>query len=166
MKKNFFKVKIQLEMQLSFEFNELGELVSAGIINDNHAVKTSVVSFEHVMQNVAEKLSGESGRKEDNKDDKRFLRVRVKETYSYIDTRDIKWIEGDGYCCTIYMLDNKKIAVGKTLSDLLSSLPQDEFVRIHKSHVVNLRYVSKRAGNKLYLDDVVLNIGKSFKNKL
>lgn len=61
----------------------------------------------------------------------------------FISVDDITCLEGEGnytYLCT---RDRKKYIVSKTLKEFEKSLDGSIFVRIHKSHMVNLAYVQQ-----------------------
>lgn len=55
---------------------------------------------------------------------------------------DIKWIEGLGDYIKL-VTDNSSILVLSTMKAFIEKLPQDKFLRIHKSYIVNLDRVEK-----------------------
>ncbi|MDP3462252.1 MAG: LytTR family DNA-binding domain-containing protein [Bacteroidales bacterium] len=69
---------------------------------------------------------------------------------------EIVRLEGDGCYTTVVMKDQKKTVVSRTLKDFEDSLPGEKFFRIHKSHLINLRYVkdySNLSGNFVTMAD-------------
>lgn len=52
-------------------------------------------------------------------------------------------IEGDNNYSTFYLNNGSKILVSKTLKEYEERLEQQHFFRIHKSHIINLNYLSK-----------------------
>ena len=52
-------------------------------------------------------------------------------------------IEGDNNYSTFYLNDGSKILVSKTLKEYEEKLDKQHFFRIHKSHIINLNYLSK-----------------------
>jgi two-component system LytT family response regulator len=60
--------------------------------------------------------------------------------------------EADSNYTMIHLVKNRKFLASKTLSDIEAMLPQDKFIRIHKSHLVNLQHIEKISSN----DEVVL----------
>ncbi len=52
-------------------------------------------------------------------------------------------IEGDNNYSTFYLNNGTKILVSKTLKEYEEKLEQEYFFRIHKSHIINLNYLSK-----------------------
>jgi DNA-binding LytR/AlgR family response regulator len=56
---------------------------------------------------------------------------------------EIKWIEGLGDYIKLVTIDNSNILVLSTMKAFIEKLPQDKFLRIHKSYIVNLDKVEK-----------------------
>lgn len=60
--------------------------------------------------------------------------------------------------------DDKFILTPKTLSSLQNQLADDQFIRIHKSFIVNKKWVHYVEGNRVFLKNgMEIPIGKSFK---
>ena len=78
--------------------------------------------------------------------------------YRLVDLNDIIHIEADSNYSVFHLSNLEKIAVSKVLKDYEEILPEDTFVRIHKSSIVNLFYVREYI-NKNGLQ-VVLNNGE------
>lgn len=69
---------------------------------------------------------------------------------------DITHLEADGCYTTIFVKDGKKIVVSRTLKDFEDILSSVNFFRIHKSHLINLKYVkdySNLSGNLVTMAD-------------
>jgi DNA-binding LytR/AlgR family response regulator len=99
--------------------------------------------------------------------DKESNYIIIKEGYDKykIDIRDILYLEA--------MKDYTKIVAGTgnhlvlcTLAGLHEQLPDEKFVRIHRSYVVNRDKLRATKGNKLFIDTHELPIGKLYKNAL
>jgi two-component system, LytTR family, response regulator len=54
---------------------------------------------------------------------------------------DIMCLEGEGNYTFLYTRDRKKYLVARTLKNFEGTLSAEQFVRIHKSYMVNLAYV-------------------------
>ena len=52
------------------------------------------------------------------------------------------------------------------LSDLEEKLPQNQFMRVHKSFIVNKSHVKQIEGNMLKIKDKTVTISKSYKSNL
>lgn len=63
--------------------------------------------------------------------------------YSLIDINDIIHIEADSNYSVFYLANKEKITVSKVLKEYEEILPEQQFVRIHKSSIVNLNYIKE-----------------------
>ena len=74
---------------------------------------------------------------------------------------EINHIEAYGNYLKIYT--NKMIMISHTLSEFLTKLP-DNFIRIHKSFIINFDKLKYIDGNQIVLqNDTKLTIGKSYR---
>ena len=55
--------------------------------------------------------------------------------------------------------------VHATMKELEEMLPTDQFFKVHRSHIIRLDKVKSIEQNKLMLDDKVVPIARSYKNK-
>ena len=82
-----------------------------------------------------------------------------------IQINSIKWIKGEREYCKIFMT-NSNLLVTKKLSAIQRLLPDGQFVRIHKSYIVNMDYATFRDGNFLYVDGEPIPIGRGYKKNI
>lgn len=76
--------------------------------------------------------------------------------FDVIDTADIVYIEADSNYSVFHLQNNEKIIISKPLKEFEEMLDRQNFVRIHKSVIVNFRYVkgySHKNGLQVLLDD-------------
>ena len=62
---------------------------------------------------------------------------------SFIKISEIKYIQADTYISKIVIDDNKTISLNQTLKRWEEKLPDKQFLRIHKSYIVNLNFIDK-----------------------
>ncbi|MDY5670790.1 MAG: LytTR family DNA-binding domain-containing protein [Prevotella sp.] len=93
------------------------------------------------------------------------LFIKDRECEHVIQINSIKWIKGEREYCKIFMA-NSNLLVSKKLSAIQRLLPDGQFVRIHKSYIVNMNYVTIRKGNSLFVDGERMPIGRDYKNNL
>ena len=79
---------------------------------------------------------------------------------------DILFIEGSGNYVKIHSKSEKPLMVLDKLSDLLEKLPAKQFIRIHKSFIVNVSDIQKIEGNMLTIHNKILPISTTFKQNL
>ena len=82
-----------------------------------------------------------------------------------IQINSIKWIKGERQYCKI-VLAKRNILIAKSLSSIQQSLPDGQFVRIHKSYIVNMNYATVPKGNFLLVDGEPIPIGRGYKKNI
>ncbi len=92
-----------------------------------------------------------------NYNERIFLKIRKIPQTIKID--EIKYINSDSQYSKIYLKNSCKLTVRKTLRDWESVLPENEFIRIHRSKMVNINYVKKielrpQSGYALCIEEV------------
>ena len=76
--------------------------------------------------------------------------------YSLVNIDDIIHIEADSNYSVFYLANKDKITVSKVLKEYEEILPDNQFIRIHKSSIVNLNYV-KEYNSKNGLEVILKN---------
>lgn len=61
----------------------------------------------------------------------------------FVPCNDVLYVEGEGRYSTIYLADGRKYLVSKNLKEFEDELLRHRFFRIHKSFLVNCRYVTR-----------------------
>jgi DNA-binding LytR/AlgR family response regulator len=79
---------------------------------------------------------------------------------------DIVFIEGSGNYVKIHSQHEKPLMVLDKLTDLQNKLPQKQFIRIHKSFIVNVSHIQKIEGNMIKIEDKIIPISATFKPNL
>ena len=86
------------------------------------------------------------------------LTVRSGRRSLLVNTADIDWIEASDYCATLHLGDKRHV-VRETLSSLEGRLDPSEFLRIHRSSIVNLARVAAIESHQSQSQCVVLTTG-------
>lgn len=71
------------------------------------------------------------------------LVLNTSESTYIVDIKDIIRCESDNNYTTFFTLSTNKIVMSKTLKEYENILPQDIFIRVHRSHIVNINYISR-----------------------
>jgi DNA-binding LytR/AlgR family response regulator len=79
---------------------------------------------------------------------------------------DILFIEGSGNYVKIYTQNEKSLMVLDKLTELQEKLPAKQFIRVHKSFIINISHIHKIEGNMINLKDKVIPISATFKPNL
>lgn len=78
----------------------------------------------------------------------------------------ILWLEADGNYTSIYLTGNERRVVRIALSDLEEQLSSSNFVRIHKSFVVNKKHVTEIKSTSLIINEQELAVGRTYQANL
>jgi len=76
---------------------------------------------------------------------------------------DIDYVESMREYAVYHTTSHGKIIALVSLKKLEGILPEDQFMRIHKSYIVNKKKVNTLEGNLLHLANAKLPIGASYK---
>lgn len=77
---------------------------------------------------------------------------------------DIVFLESMKDYTKIRTISGQSLLVLETLGNLLQQLPEDRFIRIHRSYAVNRNKIESVASNKVNLLGLELPVGKSYKS--
>jgi two-component system, LytTR family, response regulator len=61
----------------------------------------------------------------------------------FVELNDIIRIQADGSYSVVYFKERKQQLVSKNLKEFQKALEEESFLRVHKSHLVNLKYISE-----------------------
>ena len=90
--------------------------------------------------------------------------------YRYIDSEDILYFEADNNSTDIHLNNGEMITAFKTLKHFENVLPQNQFLRIHNSYIININQVSRiHTGNTVcYIKNSTtkLPFSKSYKDNV
>jgi DNA-binding LytR/AlgR family response regulator len=93
------------------------------------------------------------------------LFLNVDKTFHKIQFQNIYYIESERNYLTVVSTAQKLSFIG-TLRTWKENLPEQQFIQIHKSFVINKDYVQKISGNEVYIFDKRIPIGRTFKARL
>lgn len=91
-----------------------------------------------------------------------FVNPGIKGKMLKVNYDDVEYIEGLNNYIVIHTPQNKHI-IYLTMKEIEAGLPVENFIRIHKSYIVNIKKVTQMEGNKIMVDKETLPIGSSFK---
>lgn len=76
----------------------------------------------------------------------------------------IMWMEADGNYTTIHVDNQKRRVVRTPISELQEQLPERSFIRIHKSFLVNYKFVNEVRAGSLMIGTTELPIGRTYQD--
>ena len=95
-----------------------------------------------------------------------FIFVKSEYENIKINVNDIKYIQGLKDYIKIYKKDsNKAILTLSSFKVILDKLP-NQFLRVHRSFIVNINYIKALQKTKLVIDDLRIPIGETYKKEV
>ena len=88
--------------------------------------------------------------------------LRQNKSYLQVEIDTILFIEASGNYTKVVTKD-ETITIREKVSDLLESLPTNDFIQVHKSFAIATKYIKKIEGNRVYIDGHIIPIGKLYK---
>lgn len=92
-----------------------------------------------------------------------FLYLKVERKMVKVDVKDILWIESQKDYIKVVLSDKELISKQK-ISILEELLPEDEFLRIHRSFIISMNKIESFNSSKIEIDGKELPIGRNYKN--
>ncbi|WP_316930895.1 LytR/AlgR family response regulator transcription factor [Lacinutrix jangbogonensis] len=91
--------------------------------------------------------------------------LRQNKSYIQIELDAILFIEAAGNYTKI-VTKNESITIREKISDILESLPSNDFIQVHKSFAIATKYIKRIDGNRIHIEDHTIPIGKLYKANL
>ena len=94
-----------------------------------------------------------------------YLFVNVEYSLLKVVISNIVWIEGLKDYIKIHLRDtNKPIVTRMNMKAIEDELPSVSFVRIHKSYIVSISYLTAIRKSSVFIDDLELPVGESYRD--
>ncbi len=94
-----------------------------------------------------------------------YITVKVEYVNVKIDTSGILYIEAMDNYCRIFTV-RKVITTRMSLKTLLSLLPENEFIQVHKSYVVSISKLVQFTKGYVIIEDKVIPVGRTFSKNI
>ena len=94
----------------------------------------------------------------------KYLFLRAKGIIQKVNIEAILYIEAKGSFVLIHTVDNRLVA-NTSLQEILTRLSQN-FIRCHKSFIVNIEAINKIIGNTIKIQDNSILIGRTYREQL
>ncbi len=96
--------------------------------------------------------------------DKEYISVRADHKTTLVKVSNIVYLESEGEYVRMHLADGTKLVTLFRLKNMEASLPSDTFMRVHRSYIVNLKYISGYTKGRLFLtNDDYVPIGEIYK---
>lgn len=90
------------------------------------------------------------------REDKRFVQVELDE---------VKYLEASGNYTNVVTSD-KTLTVREKISELLEDFDSSDFLQVHRSFAVSKSHISSIIGNRIFIGETQIPIGKMFKSNV
>jgi len=120
--------------------------------------KDIVTKIEALNSNITNKLS-----------EPKKIVLKTEHNIYVVSVSDVIHCESDGNYTSVYIKDDKKIVVSKIIKEFEELLKQNNFLRIHQSHLINLNYLSSYDKQNSYVtmtNNIKLPVSVRKKNTL
>jgi two-component system, LytTR family, response regulator len=132
-----------------------------------HAVKAGAIDYllkplmlselQTAIRKVVEHYEGmgaaPSPKPEENKN---LVLINHSKGFTLVDFKDIVWLEASDNYTNLFLNGQKKIVASKTLKEFEAILPPTEFFRVHRSALINIKFVkeySNHEGGEVIMSD-------------
>ncbi len=169
-------------MQNDFDIPVIYLTANADDINFNRAKKTHPFAFiskpfkkldlQRAIELTVNRIQSEEGSEKMISEEKiaplilsDCVFVRHNEKMVKVDIKDILYIEAERNYCRIYSKEKEFLLV-MTLKDMDEKLPQQHFIRVHRSFIVNLSQIDEVATSHIVIARKAIPVSKTLKEEL
>lgn len=117
--------------------------------------------FEQALNKIEEMNSSYSN----NSNESDHLFIKKNKGYSRVNYEDITFVEGLADYVQINTED-ERYTVLSTMKSISQRLPQDQFLRIHRSYIVQLNKIDRLDENMVMIGDKSVPVSRSYKETL
>jgi DNA-binding LytR/AlgR family response regulator len=83
-----------------------------------------------------------------------------------IDLSEILFLEKEGNYFNIHLTNKKKILIRMNFFDVFRYIPNNNFIRIHKSFIINVKYIDTIEGQNVLINSTTIPIGAAYRQEL
>lgn len=94
-----------------------------------------------------------------------FIYLKNGYDYNKIKVQDILWLNAENIYTGIHIKE-KKILQRSSLSDMMKQLPQDDFLRVHRSFAVNVNQIDKVSQDHVLINQEKIPLSRTYKTAL
>ena len=135
----------------AFELNVLDYLVKP--ISIERFIKTATRIYKHFDKQTSTNLIERSSV---------YIKVNKKQVKIYHD--QILYVESVGDYVKIFCKENKSFLSYTTLKKLITFLPSEDFIRVHRSYAISTARVTAMEGNKIEIGKYNIPVGRLYIN--
>jgi DNA-binding LytR/AlgR family response regulator len=138
----------------SYEHNAVDYLLKP-IVFDRFFMAVNKAITQHKAQAAL-------GAQEENGKD--FLFIKSDTRFFKVNLADIRYIEGMRDYIALH-LPHQRILTLMSMTNMLKKLPEDRFMRVHKSYIIGLDHITLIQHNRVFIGDKEIPISSSYKER-
>jgi DNA-binding LytR/AlgR family response regulator len=139
----------------AFEYNTIDFLKKPFDSDRFHStIEKAIKYFERGQKNA-----------QSNQETANEIYVKSGKVWVKVKLKDLYHIKSNNDKIVLY-LDNQEITVNSTLTDFYEKLPQNLFMRIHRSYIVNIKKVEKVDGEVIEVNERTLPVSNTYLSEL
>ncbi|MEM9144329.1 MAG: LytTR family DNA-binding domain-containing protein [Bacteroidota bacterium] len=125
------------------------------------------ISFQRFLRAVEKAIEliafkGKGTMQQDTRNTSDYVFVKTNRKMVKVDFKDILFVESYGEYVKIHTQNDMILAL-QTMAYVEDLLPETDFIRIHRSHIVNLNHIQEVEGNRISLESHTLVVSKRMK---
>ncbi|WP_313386353.1 LytTR family DNA-binding domain-containing protein [Chishuiella sp.] len=120
------------------------------------------IEYERFEEGICKAKNSLGNNKVKNEND--FLSIRADYKLNKIYYDEIEYIEGLDDYVKIHLSDNKKITARMSMKSLLEKLPDNLFIRVHRSFIIPTKRIKSVQNKSIFLENKEIPIGDTYKS--
>lgn len=102
----------------------------------------------------------------ETKTQSKFVMMKVGRSFEKVDTTQILFLENDGHYFIVRFNNGESISVRASANEILELLPNDSFIQISRTYIVNTHHIQKIDSMHVYINNKALEYKPIFKEKI
>ena len=95
-----------------------------------------------------------------------FVFIKHDSRYVKLNLGDVRYVEALADYVNIYIGEGKRYTILSTMKSLESRLPNEQFVRVHRSFIIRIDKIEEIEDNTITIDRKAIPISRSYKDSL
>ncbi|MGL4597496.1 MAG: response regulator [Bacteroidia bacterium] len=92
--------------------------------------------------------------------------IRVGNRYVRMEISDIVYIKSEGKYLEIFGRDQQRLLVRQSMESMLEQLKERNFVRVHRSYAINLKYLMEISTDMVKVDQFEVPVGRVYREDM
>ncbi|MEQ9405163.1 MAG: LytTR family DNA-binding domain-containing protein [Cyclobacteriaceae bacterium] len=95
-----------------------------------------------------------------------FILLKADKKTHRVNFEDLLFFESIGDYVKAHIRGKNVLIIGDTLKKLEESLPENLFIRIHKSYIISISHLEYIEGNRVKIGDELIPVGQTYREKV